>query len=167
MDTHGFTTDNNSALEELLFGYSGDNDSCIEIVAARLVTVFASLKEFPCVRYRVARSAMDASTATTVSELMPTKVAALLWDKLMKHKANIPFRFPQSATCELLIVDRCIETIAAVIHAWSYDAMCHDLLDLEGNIYSYEMVTGSGNEVKEVLLEDHDPIWVELRDLHR
>ncbi len=29
--------------------------------------------------------------------------------------------------------------VAAVIHEWSYDAMCHDLLDLEGNKYSYEV----------------------------
>jgi hypothetical protein len=26
--------------------------------------------------------------------------------------------------------------------------------------------TGSGTEKKEVLLEDHDPIWFELRDVH-
>lgn len=29
--------------------------------------------------------------------------------------------------------------VAAVIHEWSYDAMCHDLLELEGNKYSYEV----------------------------
>lgn len=28
--------------------------------------------------------------------------------------------------------------IAPIIHEWTYDAMCHDLLNLEGNKYVYE-----------------------------
>lgn len=79
-------------------------------------------------RYRAPRSAMDASTATTARELVPTKVTP-------------------------------------VIHEWSYDAMCHDLLNLEGNKYSYEISIDGKRERKEVLLEEHDPVWVEVRDL--
>lgn len=29
--------------------------------------------------------------------------------------------------------------IAPVIHEWTYDAMCHDLLDMDGNKYVYEV----------------------------
>lgn len=29
--------------------------------------------------------------------------------------------------------------VAPIIHEWTYDAMCHDLLDLDGNKYSYEV----------------------------
>jgi hypothetical protein len=29
--------------------------------------------------------------------------------------------------------------IAPVIHEWTYDAMCHDLLNMEGNKYVYEV----------------------------
>ncbi|KAG0585407.1 hypothetical protein KC19_2G009300 [Ceratodon purpureus] len=166
IDSQGFTTDNDIALEQL-FGEHGegtrDYDSCIETIAVRLSTVFASLKEFPYVRYRAPRS-LDASTTTTARDLVPTKVAAVLWDKLMKYKASL-LNFPQSETCDLLIVDRSIDPVAAVIHEWSYDALCHDLLELEGNKYSYEVMNGSRKERKEVLLEEHDPIWVELRDL--
>jgi syntaxin-binding protein 1 len=43
--------------------------------------------------------------------------------------------------------------------------MCHDLLDMDGNKYIYETTNGGRRENKEVLLEEHDPIWVELRDL--
>ena len=36
--------------------------------------------------------------------------------------------------------------IAPVIHEWTYDSMCHDLLDLDGNKYVYEVpVTGFGD----------------------
>lgn len=29
--------------------------------------------------------------------------------------------------------------IAPVIHEWTYDAMCHDLLNMEGNKYVHEV----------------------------
>ncbi|KAK8956402.1 SNARE-interacting protein KEULE [Platanthera guangdongensis] len=46
--------------------------------------------------------------------------------------------------------------------------MCHDLLNMEGNIYVQEVPskTWPTSERKEVLLEDHDPIWLELRHAH-
>ncbi|KAH8960961.1 hypothetical protein BDL97_05G025200 [Sphagnum fallax] len=168
VDTQGFITDNDEALE-LLFGESNEGtrkfDKCIETIATRLSTVFASMKEFPYVRYRAARSAATDSTSTTTGrDLVPTKVAAALWDRLMKYKTNL-LNFPQVETCELIIVDRSIDPIAAVIHEWTYDAMCHDLLDLDGNKYIYETTNGGRRENKEVLLEEHDPVWVELRDL--
>lgn len=88
--------------------------------------------------------------------------------------------------------------IAPVIHEWTYDAMCHDLLNMEGNKYVHEVSsvvkilhgieyilfifisvrhtkrlhiqlpskTGGPPEKKEVLLEDHDPVWLELRHAH-
>lgn len=83
--------------------------------------------------------------------------------------------------------------IAPVIHEWTYDAMCHDLLEMDGQKYIYEVnvisyynnehdlftcpilmfnfcwkvsKAGSEPERKEALLEDHDPLWVELRHIH-
>jgi syntaxin-binding protein 1 len=57
--------------------------------------------------------------------------------------------------------------IAPVIHEWTYDAMCHDLLEMDGQKYIYEVTkAGSEPERKEALLEDHDPLWVELRHIH-
>ncbi|MCI30166.1 SNARE-interacting protein KEULE-like, partial [Trifolium medium] len=58
--------------------------------------------------------------------------------------------------------------IAPVIHEWTYDAMCHDLLDMDGNKYMHEVPSKSGGppEKKEVLLEEHDSVWLELRHAH-
>jgi syntaxin-binding protein 1 len=100
---------------ELLFGENNegtrDFDRCIETIATRLSTVFASMKEFPYVRYRAARSAaMDSTSTTTGRDLVPTKVAASLWDRLMKYKANL-LNFPQVETCDLIIVDRSIDPV--------------------------------------------------------
>ncbi|KAI3886609.1 hypothetical protein MKW92_014398 [Papaver armeniacum] len=168
MDSQGFVTDNERALEEL-YGENMQNtrqhEACLDVMATRIATVFASLRELPYVRYRSAK--VDESTETTFRDLIPTKLAASVWNCITKYKSSIP-HFPQSETCELLILDRSVDHIAPVIHEWTYDAMCHDLLNLDGNKYVHEVPSKSGGEPekKEVLLEDHDPVWLELRHAH-
>ncbi|CAI8589201.1 unnamed protein product [Vicia faba] len=168
IDSQGFITNNERALEELFGDEENSRKSvaCLNVMATRIATVFASLREFPSVRFRAAKS-LDATTVTTLRDLIPTKLAAGVWDCLMKYKKTIP-NFPQTETCELLIIDRSIDQIAPVIHEWTYDAMCHDLLNMEGNKYVHEVPAKAGGlpEKKEVLLEDHDPIWLELRHAH-
>ncbi|THU60438.1 hypothetical protein C4D60_Mb07t12710 [Musa balbisiana] len=234
IDSQGFITDHERAMEELL----GENaegshmyNDCLNTMATRISTAFASLREFPYVRYRAAKSSLDASTVTTLHDLVPTKLAAAVWNCLSRYKAKIhdfPQRetcellivdrsidqefpyvryraakssldastvttlhdlvptklaaavwnclsrykakihdFPQRETCELLIVDRSIDQIAPIIHEWTYDAMCHDLLNMDGNKYTHEVPNKTGStDKKEVLLEDHDPIWLELWQAH-
>ncbi|KAI3977294.1 hypothetical protein MKX01_040103 [Papaver californicum] len=141
------------------------HEACLDVMATRIATVFASLRELPYVRYRAAK--VDESTETTFRDLIPTKLAASVWNCITKYKSSIP-HFPQSETCELLILDRSLDHIAPVIHEWTYDAMCHDLLNLDGNKYVHEVPSKSGGEPekKDVLLEDHDPVWLELRHAH-
>ncbi|KAH9801712.1 SNARE-interacting protein KEULE [Citrus sinensis] len=123
-------------------------------MATCIATVFASLTiiEFPLVRYRAAKS-LDAMAITTLRDLVPTKLAGGVWNCLMKYKQTIE-NFPVSKTCELLILK------------WTYDAICHDLVNLEGNKYVNEVPSKTGGppegEKKEFLLEEHHPIWVEL-----
>ncbi|KAJ1279159.1 hypothetical protein BS78_04G133800 [Paspalum vaginatum] len=169
IDSQGFITDHERALEEL-FSENAEGshkyNACLNTMATRISTVFASMREFPRVHYRVAKT-IDASTMTTLRDLVPTKLAAGVWNCLAKYKTTIP-EFPQTETCELLIVDRSVDQIAPIIHEWTYDAMCHDLLCMDGNKYVHEVPSknGSATEKKEVLLEDHDPVWLELRHAH-
>ncbi|CAI9292248.1 unnamed protein product [Lactuca saligna] len=127
--------------------------------------MFASFQEFPNVRYRVKPT--DGSVETTFRELVPKKLALAIWEYIKSYQHTIP-NFPQSETCELLIVDRSVDLVAPVIHEWTYDAMCHDLVDLDGNKYTMEVPNKSGGapERKDFLLEDHDPVWLEMRHLH-
>ncbi|KAK2651964.1 hypothetical protein Ddye_011820 [Dipteronia dyeriana] len=168
IDSQGFVTDNERALEEL-FGDEEDSrkgDTCLNEIATRIATVFASLKEFPIVRYRAAKS-LDAMTITSFRDLIPTKLAAGVWNCLTKYKQTIQ-NFPEIETCELLILDRSVDQIAPIMHEWTYDAICRDLLNMEGNKYVHEIPskTGGPPEKKEVLLEEHDPVWLELRHAH-
>uniref|UniRef100_K4AIJ1 SNARE-interacting protein KEULE n=1 Tax=Setaria italica TaxID=4555 RepID=K4AIJ1_SETIT len=166
IDMQGFITDHDTALNDL-YGRSENNskvfNDTISTMATRIATTFASLKEFPCVRYRAPKG--DAST-TTKFDMVPKWLATAVWDIVSKYKSTIP-EFPQKDTCELLIVDRPIDKIAPVIHEWTYDAMCHDLLEMDGTKYTYEVSNaGSEPEQKEAVLEDHDPLWLELRHTH-
>ncbi|KAI3687468.1 hypothetical protein L1987_81165 [Smallanthus sonchifolius] len=166
IDSQCFITEHGKALEEL-YGdeeVSRNGDECLTAMANRIATVFASMLEFPFVRYRAAKS-LDPTTMTTLCDLVPTKLAAAVWNCLMKYKTLA--NFPQIETCDLLILDRSIDQIAPIIHEWTYDAMCHDLLEMDGNKYVHEVPSKTGGfEKKEVLLEEHDPVWSELRHSH-
>lgn len=61
------------------------------------------------VRYRAAKS-LDAMTMTTFRDLIPTKLAAGIWNCLMRYKQSIE-NFPQTETCELLILDRSVDQV--------------------------------------------------------
>ncbi|KAF4377593.1 hypothetical protein G4B88_006873 [Cannabis sativa] len=172
IDSQGYVTNNERSLEEL---YGGDDDNetnekmaCLNAIATRIATVFASLREFPCVRYRAAKCGGDVTETTNFRDLIPTKLADGVLDCLMKYKKTIPDKFPQTETCQLLILDRAIDQIAPVIHEWTYDAMCHDLLNFEGNKYVKEVSSENDCpiEEKEVFLDDYDPVWLELRHAH-
>nr|PNR37156.1 hypothetical protein PHYPA_020263 [Physcomitrium patens] len=139
----------------------------LEIMARIHAIMNSVLKEFPHVRYRAPNPhAGGSDSKVTARDFVPTRLAAALWDCLMKFKATLS-DFPIAETCELVIVDRRIDPVAPIMHEWTYDAMCNDLLDIDGSKYTYEVTTSSGKkERKEVLLADNDPIWMEIRDLH-
>ncbi|GMH00587.1 hypothetical protein Nepgr_002426 [Nepenthes gracilis] len=167
VDSQAFITDHEMALEEL-YGDNVENsrkfDACLSIIATRIATVFASMKELPYVHYR-AKETDD--TISSARELVPTKLAFSVRNCIANYKSTIP-NFPQKETCDLLILDRSVDQIAPVIHEWTYDAMCHDLLDMDGNKCTLEVPSKIGGlpEKKEVHLEDTDSVWLEIRHSH-
>lgn len=54
---------------------------------------------------------------TTFRDLVPTKLAAGIWNCLVKYKSKIK-DFPQTETCELLILDRSVDQV------FIYDSLC-------------------------------------------
>jgi len=167
VDQHAFVTDHPAALEHL-FGEPTDGGAqykaTIESIAARLATLFGGLKEFPAIRYRKARAE---GGAVSGRDLVPTQLASALWDRIFRLKQSLP-GFPAAETCDLLIVDRSVDPIAPVIHEWTYDAMLHDLIDLQDhNTFKYDVVTNAGKtESRTAVIDDHDMLWQELRNLH-
>eukprot|EP00891_Asterochloris_glomerata_P007891 jgi/Astpho2/7891/gw1.00118.18.1_t len=168
MDKRTFVTDHERALQSL-FGENSDSSPVfradISSIAARLATVFASLKELPSVRFRAAKPPEDASAGLEGRALVAQKIAVELNERLSIMSRNQ--QLPTAETCELIIFDRGFDPVAPVIHEWTYEAMAYDLLGLESDVFRYDVETQAGKmEKKEHLLAETDEMWVSLRHKH-
>lgn len=57
-----------------------------------------------------AAKGLDGTTTTTFRDLVPSKLAAAVWNIITTYKTLIP-EFPQKETCELLIIDRSVDQV--------------------------------------------------------
>jgi len=160
-----------------LFGPNSAGPARSELIrtqARRLATLFVSLREVPHIRYVAPRdSGSGGSEASSTSVGGGSPHPAALARELIGWLREMGVAGAESrpSTCDLLIVDRALDAVAPVIHEWTYEAMCYDLLGgkiTEGGAYDYEVATGSGSvESKTALLtERSDALWKELRHSH-
>lgn len=130
----------------------------------RLASLFASLNENPSIRFRAGRSSSDESAA--MRELLAGRLAGQLSQRLIALAARLP-DFPASETCDLLILDRSVDPVAPVVHDWSYEHLCHDVLRMRGPLWRYAYTANSGRtEDRDVSLDESDALFAELRCAH-
>jgi syntaxin-binding protein 1 len=119
----------------------------LETVASRLVSLIVSMNELPQLKYR-----QDSGTSA--------RLATLVQQGLDRYCARNPSFRPVPGG-DFLICDRRIDLVTPLLHEFTYQAMCQDLLPIHhGNRFDLK---GGG---KTVALDENDSLWTGLRHCH-
>ncbi|KAH6598779.1 hypothetical protein BASA61_002806 [Batrachochytrium salamandrivorans] len=130
----------------------------LDIISKRIVSVLATLGEYPYIRYHTRPTMFSTSPQKSLSQDLALMVQEEL-DKLCTHDASFPPQSPYKRPV-MIITDRSIDVLAPLLHEFSYQAMAGDLIGLETGKYK------DRRDGKETIIDETDPIWSEVRTWH-
>jgi len=148
---------------------SSEAVALIETIASKLVTVCASINEYPHIRYRA--SSQLATALSTAFHHKLTNYIGLNEEWWYHGDAEHTDR----GRATLLLLSRTDDCLSPLLHEFTYQAMVYDLLDVQSQKITYSAETAgsidqNGNDLgtmeKDALLDDNDELWVELRGKH-
>ncbi|XP_030642173.1 syntaxin-binding protein 3 [Chanos chanos] len=148
-----FTCDCPRAFWNIYSPQSQEKGKTLETLADQIVTLCATLDEYPGVRYK------------KDSGLDNAKVLAELVDKKLENHYSLDENCKKKSKtqAQLLIVDRGFDPVTPILHELTYQAMAYDLIPIKNDTYKYKSKDGSE---KEALLNEDDELWVKLRHMH-
>ncbi len=118
----------------------------LEVLASRLVSLIVCLNELPVLKYRQGSGVAG-------------RLANLVQQGLDRYRARNPSFHPVPGG-DFLICDRAVDLVAPLLHEFTYQAMCQDLLPIHhGN--RFDLKGG-----RTVALDENDALWVGLRHCH-
>lgn len=132
-------------------------------MADKLVTVCASLNEYPHIRYKA-----SSQVATKLAHSFNDKFNAFVGsNKSWWYHGDTGHMDRGRST--LMLLSRQDDCLSPLLHEFTYQAMVNDLLELDDEKITVEVPSESsetGMEKKDTLLNDNDDLWVELRGKH-
>ncbi|XP_037530414.1 syntaxin-binding protein 3 [Nematolebias whitei] len=146
-----FTCDDPGAFRNIYSPHSQVKRKTLETLADQIVTLCATLDEYPGVRYK-----KDMENAITLAELVDTRLAR-------HYELDDNGKKKEKTQAQLLIVERGFDPVSPILHELTYQAMAYDLLDIQNDTYMYKSKDGSE---KQALLNEDDMLWVKLRHKH-
>ncbi|KAF8449020.1 Sec1-like snare protein [Boletus edulis BED1] len=112
--------------------------------------------------------AYEAADTEFVTKLLAFMVQRNL-DEYKRTNTDFPKRSdPPRPRGTLIITDRSMDVVAPLIHEFTYQAMCNDLLPIEdGTKYTYKFQSSLGAyEDKTATLSEADTVWTTVRHMH-
>ncbi len=129
-------------------------------IAEKLVTVCATLNEYPHIRYRA-----SSSVASSIAHLFNSKFNNFVGSNgtWWYHGDS---NHSERGRATIMILSRQDDCLSPLLHEFTYQAMVNDLLGLEDDKITVEVPSENGTEKKDALLNENDELWVELRGKH-
>jgi syntaxin-binding protein 1 len=165
-ENRAFTLDTNANLKAIYDGRMGMNSVEMQL-AEKLVTVCATLNEYPYIRF--AQSSPVCSSLASIFKLKMDDFVGANPSWWYHGSGKCPVRNGERERSTFLLLDRASDCLTPLMHDFRYQAMVHDLLTIEGDKITYKaekVDNPSQKEDKDVLLNDKDKIWVEMRGNH-
>lgn len=66
----------------------------------------------------------------------------------------------------LLLLDRGFDAVSPLVHELTFQAMAHDILRIENDVFEYEAQGGGAEQRQKAILDESDELWTELRHQH-
>ncbi|XP_058266061.1 syntaxin-binding protein 3 isoform X1 [Hemibagrus wyckioides] len=148
-----FTCGKPEAFKRIYDSNSQDRGQTLEAIADQIVSLCATLDEYPGVRYRK-DSVKD--YAKLLAELVDKKLAR-------HYELDDSNKKKEKTQAQLIIVDRGFDPVSPILHELTYQAMAYDLIPITDDTYRYK---GKDGVEKEALLNENDVLWMKLRHMH-
>mmetsp|Transcript_25108 Transcript_25108/g.69260 ORF Transcript_25108/g.69260 Transcript_25108/m.69260 type:complete len:723 (-) Transcript_25108:57-2225(-) len=157
-EQRAFTLDTKDTFVTL---FQGSGIRPVEVkTAEKLMTLCVTLNEYPHVRFK-----QNSNVCTNVASIFQKTID----EYVGRHPnwwyhggGNCPSGTAERDRSTLLLLDRSSDCLTPLMHDFNYQPLVNDLLQLDGDKITYK----SESEEKEVLLNEKDKLWGEIRGFH-